>query len=197
MVSPELKTLIQLLTRLPGLGPRSGRRLALHLIQHRQELMKPLAAALNQAADRIVVCRVCGHLDTTNPCSICTDVTRDACHLCVVEGVADLWALERTNFFKGQYHILGGTLSALEGVGPDQLRLPQLLERITHSQIQEVTLALNMTVEGQTTAHYLAEKLKKTGVSVSMLAHGVPFGGELDYLDEGTLSTALKGRRLL
>jgi recombination protein RecR len=189
----DLERLIQLLAKLPGLGPRSARRAALHLLKRREALLEPLATALGAAARNIRTCAECGNLDTTDPCSICADPARDAALLCVVEDVADLWAMERTKSFSGRYHVLGGTLSAIEGVGPDELRIPKLVERAKGAR--EVVIALNATVEGQTTAHYVVERLAGTAVPVTRLAHGVPVGGELDYLDEGTLSAALKARR--
>ncbi|ARN84652.1 recombination mediator RecR [Candidatus Nucleicultrix amoebiphila] len=196
-MSPHLQSLIQLLSKLPGLGPRSGRRVALHLVRHRKELMKPLAEAMINAAERIQSCTICGNLDAINPCGFCEDKNRDSTQLCVVENVADLWALERSATFRGRYHVLGGTLSAIDGVGPDDLHIPQLIERIEREEVKEVIMALNMTVEGQTTAHYLAERLVDSGVLLTALAHGVPLGGELDYLDEGTVARALIGRQNL
>jgi recombination protein RecR len=192
-VMTDLERLIQLLAKLPGLGPRSARRAALHLLKRREALLEPLATALSAAARNIRTCAECGNLDTTDPCAICADAARDAALLCVVEDVADLWAMERTKSFSGRYHVLGGTLSAIEGVGPDELRIPKLVERAKGAR--EIVIALNATVEGQTTAHYVVERLAGTGVPVTRLAHGVPVGGELDYLDEGTLSAALKARR--
>jgi recombination protein RecR len=189
----ELDALIRLLAKLPGLGPRSARRAALHLMKRRESLLEPLAAALAQAAEAIRTCSVCGNLDTLEPCAICQDPKRDAAMICVVEDVSDLWALERTGAFRGRYHVLGGTLSALDGVGPDDLKIERLLARLRPGT--EMILALNATVEGQTTAHYLADKVTARDVRVSRLAQGVPIGGELDYLDEGTLTTALKARR--
>jgi len=197
MIGPEIDRLIQLLAKLPGLGPRSARRAALHLIKRREALMEPLAEALAGAAAAIRVCPVCGNLDTTSPCHICLDGGRDRTLLCVVEEVGDLWALERTGAYRGLYHVLGGTLSALEGVGPDDLNIPSLLERASRPETREVILALNATVGGQTTAHYLVDRLAASGVDVSRLAHGVPVGGELDYLDDGTLTAALRARRAL
>jgi recombination protein RecR len=191
----ELDTLIQLLAKLPGLGPRSARRAALYLVKRRESLLEPLAAALANAAEAIRPCSICGNLDTVEPCAICRDPERDATALCVVEDLADLWALERTGAFRGRYHVLGGTLSALDGVGPDDLNIEGLLVRMRPGQ--ELILALNATVEGQTTAHYLAERLAGRNVKVTRLAQGVPIGGELDYLDDGTLTAALKARRAL
>jgi recombination protein RecR len=189
----ELDTLIQLLARLPGLGPRSARRAALFLIKRRDQMMRPLAAALAEAAAAIRPCSVCGNLDTADPCAICTDPGRDPAAICVVEDLADLWALERTGAFRGRYHVLGGTLSALDGVGPEELNIARLIARLRPGT--ELILALNATVEGQTTAHYIADRAAATGARVSRLAQGVPIGGELDYLDEGTLTAALKARR--
>ncbi|MEX2452020.1 MAG: recombination mediator RecR [Rhodospirillales bacterium] len=191
----DIDKLIQLLAKLPGLGPRSARRAALYLIKRREAIMTPLAAALETAAASIKTCSACGNLDTVDPCSVCTDPRRNASLICVVEDVADLWALERTAVFKGRYHVLGGTLSVLDGVGPEDLNIPKLIARVKDDGVNEVILATNVTVDGQTTAHYIADRLKETGVAVSGLAHGVPVGGELDYLDEGTLSAALKDRR--
>jgi recombination protein RecR len=189
----ELDTLIGLLARLPGLGPRSARRAALHLIKRRESIMEPLAAALREAAAAIRPCPVCGNLDTTEPCAICRDPRRDANTICAVEDLADLWALERTQAFRGRYHVLGGTLSALDGVGPEDLNIGRLIARLAPGM--ELILALNATVDGQTTAHYIADRAAATGAVVSRLAQGVPIGGELDYLDEGTLTAALKARR--
>ncbi|HEY3909783.1 MAG TPA: recombination mediator RecR [Stellaceae bacterium] len=191
----ELETLIQLLAKLPGLGPRSARRAALHLIKRRESLLTPLALALAKAAEAVRPCAVCGNLDTIEPCAICRDPERDDGAICVVEDLADLWALERTGAFHGRYHVLGGTLSALDGVGPEDLSIDRLVARLSPGQ--EVILALNATVEGQTTAHYLADRVAGTGVRLSRLAQGVPIGGELDYLDDGTLTAALKARRAL
>ena len=191
----ELDTLIQLLAKLPGLGPRSARRSALHLIKRRESLLEPLAAALAKAAEAIRPCPICGNLDTVEPCAICRDPERDATAICVVEDLADLWALERTGAFRGHYHVLGGTLSALDGVGPDDLNIERLFARIRPGL--ELILALNATVEGQTTAHYLADRVAGRDIKISRLAQGVPIGGELDYLDDGTLTAALKARRAL
>jgi recombination protein RecR len=196
MVGPEIERLIQLLAKLPGLGPRSARRVALTLLKKRDVLLEPLALAMHDAAAAIETCEVCGNLDTTSPCSLCRDPRRDAHVLCVVEDVADLWALERAGVFRGRYHVLGGALSALDGVTPERLNVASLIARVKPG-VDEVILAMNATVEGQTTAHYLMDALAPTGVSVTRLAHGVPVGGELDYLDEGTLSAAFKARRAL
>jgi len=190
----EIERLIQLLAKLPGLGPRSARRAALHLVKRREALLEPLARAMAATAEAVRTCSVCGNIDTIDPCAICVDPRRDATILCVVEEVADLWALERTGAFRGRYHVLGGTLSALDGVGPEDLRIPQLAARVAEQGIAEVILATNVTVEGQTTAHYIADALAPTGALVSGLAHGVPMGGELDYLDDGTLTQALRAR---
>ena len=195
MIGPEIERLIQLLAKLPGLGPRSARRAALHLIKRRESLLDPLARALAEAAENVRACARCGNIDTRDPCAICADPRREEGVLCVVEEVADLWALERTAAFKGRYHVLGGTLSALDGIGPDQLNIPKLLQRVRGEGIREVILATNATIDGQTTAHYIADRLAPLGISVSRLAHGVPVGGELDYLDDGTLAAALKARR--
>jgi len=191
----ELNTLIQLLAKLPGLGPRSARRAALYLLKRREILLEPLAAALAKAAAAIRPCSVCGNLDTLEPCTICRDPERDATTICVVEDLADLWALERTGAFAGRYHVLGGTLSALDGIGPEELNIERLLARVRPGQ--ELVLALNATVEGQTTAHYLVDRLAGRDIKVSRLAQGVPIGGELDYLDDGTLTAALKARQVV
>jgi recombination protein RecR len=192
----ELDRLIELLAKLPGLGPRSARRAALYLVKRRESLMEPLAVALAETARHIRACAVCGNLDTTDPCAICRDPRRKPDLVCVVEDIADLWAIERTGF-SGRYHVLGGTLSALDGIGPDELRIARLVARVEEGEVREVILALNATVEGQTTAHYILDQLAPTGVAVSRLAHGVPVGGELDYLDEGTVSAALAQRQSL
>lgn len=190
----EIEHLIQLLAKLPGLGSRSARRAAFHLVKRRESLMEPLAAALASVAERVRPCTLCGNLDTVDPCSLCRDVRRDPALVCVVADVADLWALERTGSFRGRYHVLGGTLSALDGVGPEDLRIGALVERARDGGVREIILALNATVEGQTTAHYIIDRLAGTPAEVSRLAHGVPVGGELDYLDDGTLSAALAQR---
>ena len=194
MVSEEIEQLISLLAKLPGLGPRSARRAALNLIKRKETLMQPLAKAMASTAEQTKTCSICGNLDTRDPCKLCNDPRRDPSIICVVEDVADLWALERTVAFRGHYHVLGGTLSALDGVSPDDLRIPQLVERANVGGIKEVILATNATVDGQTTAHYIADRLEEKGIAVSGLAHGVPVGGELDYLDDGTISAALKAR---
>ncbi|MEO8557703.1 MAG: recombination mediator RecR [Rhodospirillales bacterium] len=197
MTGPEIDRLIQLLARLPGLGPRSARRAALHLLKRRESLLQPLAAALSDAADKVVACGVCGNLDTVDPCAICRDPRRDPSMICVVEEVADLWALERTKFFNGRYHVLGGVLSALDGIGPEDLNVAALVGRAAEPAVREVIIATNATVDGQTTAHYLTDRLADCAVSATRLAYGVPVGGELDYLDDGTLAAALKARRAL
>lgn len=197
LAGPEIERLVQLLARLPGLGPRSARRAALALIKKKETLLQPLAAAMEEAGRTIKTCGTCGNLDTSDPCAVCGDPRRDAGLICVVEDVADLWALERAGVFRGRYHVLGGTLSALDGRGPDQLNLGALVERVKTQGVREVVLGLNATVEGQTTAHYVTDLLAPSGVAVTRLAHGVPVGGELDWLDDGTLATALKARRAL
>jgi recombination protein RecR len=193
-IGSEIERFIQLLSKLPGLGPRSARRAALALLKKRDTLLEPLAEAMLAAARATRACEICGNLDSTSPCAICSDSRRDGHVLCVVEDVADLWALERAGVFRGRYHVLGGALSALDGVTPEKLNVAGLADRVK-SGIDEVILAMNATVEGQTTAHYLMDVL--TDVKVTRLAHGVPVGGELDYLDEGTLSAAFKARRSL
>jgi len=194
MGGPEIERLAALLARLPGLGPRSARRAVLHLLKHRDSLLTPLAAALEETAGAVKACTRCGNLDTVEPCAVCTDPRRDTSVICVVEDVGDLWALERAGVFGGLYHVLGGTLSALDGIGPEDLRIADLVTRAGEG-VDEVILATNATVDGQTTAHYVTDRLEETGVKVSRLALGVPMGGELDYLDEGTLGAALKARR--
>lgn len=186
---------MKMIARLPGLGPRSARRVALHLLKNRESLMLPLAQGLTKAADVIEECPECHNLDTTLPCAICASPARDASLLCVVEDIADLWAIEKTGSYKGYYHVLGGTLSALDGIGPDDLSIPHLLERARIDRVREVIIALNATIDGQTTAHYIADCLGSCNVSVTQLAHGVPIGGQIDYLDDGTLATALKSRK--
>jgi recombination protein RecR len=194
---PEIERLIQLLARLPGLGPRSARRAALHLIKKREQLMSPLAEAIETAREKIVICSVCGNIDTHNPCTVCTDAKRDPSLLVVVADVADLWALERANAVNARYHVLGGTLSPLDGVGPSDLTIDALVSRAHDPVVKEVIVALNATVDGQTTAHYITDLLHNAEVKVTRLAHGVPVGGELDYLDEGTLSAAIRQRTLI
>ena len=196
VAGPEIERLIQLLARLPGLGPRSARRAALHLIRKREELLSPLSDALVVARERIVTCSTCGSIDTSDPCTICRDGRRDASVLVIVETISDLWALERAKVINGHYHVLGGTLSPLDGIGPKDLNLSNLVTRVEQG-VREVILAVNATVDGQTTAHYITDILKMTGVKISRLAHGVPVGVELDYLDEGTLSAAMRQRSSL
>jgi recombination protein RecR len=195
MSAGDLDRLMQLLAKLPGLGPRSARRAALHLVKKKEALMRPLAETMRAAIDSVRPCSTCGNLDSVDPCLVCGDPKRDPTLVCVVEEVGDLWALERAQAFRGLYHVLGGTLSALDGVGPEDLSIGKLVARVAGGGIKEVILATNATVDGQTTAHYLTECLKPTGVAISRLAHGVPVGGELDYLDDGTLTAALKARR--
>jgi recombination protein RecR len=192
---PEIERVVQLLARLPGLGPRSARKAALALLKRRNELLVPLSEALANAVEKIVECPVCGNLDTLSPCSLCQDPRRDTSLIVVVEEIGDLWALERAGVVNGLYHVLGGHLSPLDGVGPDKLNIPSLIERAGNGEVKEILLALNATVEGQSTAHYVTEQLVPAGVVVSRLAQGVPIGGELDYLDEGTLAAAIKARR--
>lgn len=196
-VGPELARLIELMSRLPGLGPRSARRAVLQLLKRRDSLMVPLADALAEAARTLVTCRTCGSFDTTNPCAVCASSGRDDTLLCVVEDVGALWALERAGVFRGRYHVLGGVMSALDGVGPDDLNLASLLLRVEADAPGEVILALSATVDGQTTAHYIAERLAPFQLKVTRLAQGVPIGGELDHLDEGTLFAALSSRSLM
>ncbi|MCW9034526.1 MAG: recombination mediator RecR [Alphaproteobacteria bacterium] len=191
----DLDNLINLLSKLPGLGPRSAKRAVLHLIKRREGLMLPLAAAMDAAAENIKTCSTCGNVDVQDPCTICIDPRRDNTTLCVVEDVADLWAMERTKAFKGRYHVLGGVLSALDGIGPEDLNIPKLVNRATNSPITEVILATGATVDGQTTAHYITDRLEDSEITISGLAQGIPVGGELDYLDDGTISAALKKRR--
>ena len=192
---PEIERLISLLAKLPGLGPRSARRAALQLLKKRDALLTPLAAALADAAEKVRVCQTCGALDTTDPCAICADRTRDGALICVVEEVGSIWAMERAGAFRGRYHVLGGLLSALDGVGPDALRVGGLVSRATDEAVREVVLALPATVDGQTTAHYVADRLAGAGVQVTMLARGVPVGGDLDWLDDGTIAQAMRARR--
>ena len=190
----EIKRLIQLLARLPGLGPRSARRAALHLIKKKDALMVPLSSAMAEAVEVIGVCSTCCNIDTSDPCSLCSDPRRDKTTLVVVEDVSDLWALQRANVLNASYHVLGGTLSPLDGVGPDDLSTDKLVDRVAAGEVKEVVIAVNATVEGQTTAHYITDQLDGMDVTISRLAHGVPVGGELDYLDEGTLSAAMRAR---
>jgi recombination protein RecR len=193
----EINRLIQSLAKLPGLGPRSARRAALYMLKRRETVLEPLARALAEAARAVAPCSVCGNLDSRDPCGICTDERRDASLICVVEDVADLWALERTGHFRGRYHVLGGTLSAIDGIGPEDLAIPRLVARAGDPEVNEVIVALSFTVDGQTTAHYLLDRLAGCGVKVTGIAHGVPLGGELHYLDDATLATALSARRSL
>jgi recombination protein RecR len=197
MAAPEIERLIALLAKLPGLGPRSARRASLHLIRHRAQLLDPLAASMARASEALTSCSICGNIDTADPCAVCSHPERDRALICVVEDVADLWAMERSGAFRGRYHVLGGTLSALDGKGPEELRIPELIDRAMAGEVSEIILATNATVAGQTTAHYITEALGGANVSVTQLAHGVPVGGELDYLDDGTLTAAMKARHKL
>ncbi|MET3759542.1 recombination protein RecR [Sphingomonas sp. AAP5] len=195
MASPEIEALTQALSKLPGLGPRSARRAVLHLLKKREGALAPLLNALMAVEENLSNCSICGNIDTTNPCAVCADPRRDARALCVVEEVADLWALDRSRLFPGRFHVLGGRLSALEGVRPEDLAIESLVRRIADGGIDEVVLAMNATLEGQTTAHYIAERIERFPIRITQLAHGLPVGGELDYLDEGTLAQALRARR--
>ncbi|MBW6523738.1 recombination mediator RecR [Sphingomonas sp. RHCKR47] len=195
MASPEIEALTQALSRLPGFGPRSARRAVLHLVKKRENALVPLRAALTAVEERLSTCSTCGNVDTSDPCAICADPRRDPRSLCVVEDVSDLWALERSRLFPGRFHVLGGRLSALEGVRPEDLAIEPLVARVAKGEIDEVVLAMNATLEGQTTAHYVADRLERYPVRLTQLAHGLPVGGELDYLDEGTLAQALRARR--
>lgn len=195
MAGAEIENLVKLLARLPGLGPRSARRAVLQMMRRRESLLDPLSEALMVARDKIVSCTICGNIDTLSPCTICADSRRDGSVLCVVEDVGDLWALERAQAVKGRYHVLGGTLSALDGIGPDDLNLGGLKQRCADNAVKEIILATNATVEGQTTAHVITDMLSDLDVTITRLAHGVPVGGELDYLDDGTLLAAMKSRR--
>ena len=197
MASQEIEALTGALARLPGLGPRSARRAVLHLMKKREGALVPLLAALQAVEERLATCSTCGNVDTTDPCAICTDPRRDARSLCVVEEVADLWALDRSRLFPGRFHVLGGRLSALEGVRPEDLAIDSLVRRVEAGGIDEVVLAMNATLEGQTTAHYVAERIERFPVRVTQLAHGLPVGGELDYLDDGTIGAALRARRAI
>lgn len=197
MASQEIEQLASALSRLPGLGPRSARRAVLWLVKRRDSALPGLLEALGEVRDRLVECEICGNVDTQNPCGICADPRRDAKSICVVEDVSDLWALDRARLFTGRYHVLGGKLSALDGVRPEDLAIDTLLARVEQGGIDEVVLAMNATLEGQTTAHYIAERLENYAVRITQLAHGLPVGGELDYLDEGTLAQALRARRPL
>lgn len=194
VAGPEIERLIQLLARLPGLGPRSARRATLHLIKKKEQLLAPLAEAMRAALDAVTVCATCGNVDTTDPCAICADPGRDPSVIVVVEDVSDLWALERAHAISARYHVLGGTLSPLDGIGPGDLNIAALVERAADPAVREIVLAVNATVEGQTTAHYITDQLEGIDVRVSRLAHGVPVGGELDYLDDGTLAAAMRSR---
>jgi len=191
----EIERMIQLLAKLPGLGPRSARRAALYLINNREKIMAPLADALGDAYQKVSICSTCGNVDTLDPCTLCNDTRRDQSMICVVEEAGDLWALERASATTGLYHVLGGTLSAIEGIRPQDLNITKLIDRAGCESVEEVVIAVNATIDGQTTAHYITEQLKDCNVAVSRLAHGVPVGGELDYLDEGTLAAAIKARR--
>ena len=197
MTSPAIERLVGHLAKLPGLGPRSARRAALHLLERRESHLEPLLSALRTAAESVRACSDCGNLDAQDPCAICADPERDRAAICVVEQVADLWALERTLMFCGRYHVLGGLLSALDGIGPEDLAIAALVARAGAPEVSEIILATSATVDGQTTAHYLTDRLAGSGVAISRLAHGLPVGGELDYLDDGTLGTALKARQRL
>jgi recombination protein RecR len=197
MASPEIDALTQALARLPGLGPRSARRAVLHLLKRRETALAPLLRALERVNESLSVCSTCGNVDTSDPCAVCSDPRRDEKLLCVVEEVSDLWALDRSRLFPGRFHVLGGRLSALEGIRPEDLSIDKLIGRVARGGIDEVVLAMNATLEGQTTAHYLAERLETYPIRLTQLAHGLPVGGELDYLDEGTLAQALRARRPL
>ena len=195
MASQEIEALSSALARLPGLGPRSARRAVLWLVKNREQALPALLEALDAVSETLVECQTCGNVDTTDPCGICADPRRDQKQLCVVEDVADVWALDRAKLFRGRYHVLGGKLSALDGIGPEDLNIASLMERVSDGSVDEVVLAMNATLEGQTTAHYLAERLEEHPLRITRLAHGLPVGGELDYLDEGTLAQALRARR--
>lgn len=195
MASPEIDALTQALAKLPGLGPRSARRAVLHLLKKREAALGPLLNALMAVEENLATCSICGNVDTTDPCGVCSDQRRDPRALCVVEEVADLWALDRSRLFPGRFHVLGGRLSALEGVRPEDLAIDSLVRRLADGGIDEVVLAMNATLEGQTTAHYIAERIERFPIRITQLAHGLPVGGELDYLDEGTLAQALRARR--
>ncbi len=197
MAGKEIEKLIKQVAKLPSLGTRSSRRIVLHLLKKRETLLLPLIESLNEVASRVTTCEICGNFDTTNPCSICASDKRDSQQICVVQDVADLWAMERVSFFKGKYHVLGGVLSALDGVAPEDLNIESLLYRLSKEDIKEVILALPATVDGQITSHYLVSKLKDSNVKVTTLAQGIPMGAELDYMDEGTIQLALNSRKLL
>ena len=194
IAGPEIERLIQLLAKVPGLGPRSARRAALHLIKKKEQLLAPLALAMGEAVEKVRICSTCGNVDTSDPCMICTDPRRDEATIIVVEDVSDLWALERATALNARYHVLGGTLSPLDGVRPEDLNIASLVSRVANGGVTEIILAVNATVEGQTTAHYITDQLDGMGVKITRLAHGVPVGGELDYLDDGTLAAALRSR---
>ena len=195
MTGTEIENLMKLMSRLPGLGPRSARRAALYLLKNRESLMQPLATAMARAAEAVEECPLCHNLDSISPCSICRDTARDPAALCVVEDIADLWAIEKSGAFRGRYHVLGGTLSALDGIGPEDLSIPHLVRRAREGGKEEVIIALSATIDGQTTAHYVADLLRPSGVSITQLARGVPVGGQIDTLDDGTIVTALKARK--
>lgn len=197
VTGPEIEKLIQLLAKVPGLGPRSARRAALHLVKKKDQLLGPLANAMSEAHQKVRICSNCGNVDTSDPCTICTDERRDNSTIIVVEDVSDLWALERAGAMNAAYHVLGGTLSPLDGVGPDDLNIKGLIKRVTDGHVRELIIAVNATVEGQTTAHYITGQLQGLDVKITRLAHGVPVGGELDYLDEGTLTAAMRARTLV
>lgn len=197
VTGPEIEKLIQLLARVPGLGPRSARRAALHLVKKKDQLLGPLADAMGEAHRKVLICSACGNVDTIDPCTVCSDERRDASVIIVVEDVADLWALERSGAMNTAYHVLGGTLSPLDGIGPDDLNIKSLVQRVADGGVREIIIAVNATVEGQTTAHYITDRLEGLDVRITRLAHGVPVGGELDYLDEGTLTAALKARTVM
>ncbi len=197
MASRDIDDLIKRMSKLPGLGPRSARRIVLHLLRQKEGLMVPLAIAMQELSAKVRACHICGNLDTRDPCQICTDPRRDPKQICVVEELADLWAVERSQMYRGQYHVLGGTLSALQGVGPIELRIPELARRVAEGEVREVVLATNATVEGQTTAHVITQALEGQEVQISRLAQGIPMGGELDYMDDGTLVTAFKARTVV
>lgn len=194
IAGPEIERLIQLLARIPGLGPRSARRATLHLIKKKETLLEPLGLAIQEAVNKVCICSICGNVDTINPCSICTDPRRDDTTIIVVEDISDLWALERARTLPARYHVLGGRLSPLDGIGPDELNIVSLIDRVINGSITEIILAVNATVEGQTTAHYITDQLSDFSIKITRLAHGVPVGGELDYLDDGTLAAALQAR---
>lgn len=195
MAESPVEQLIRQIARLPGLGPRSARRIVLYLLQRRESVFQPLVTALRAVETNVRQCSTCRNWDVSDPCSVCADMRRDQSVICVVEGVADLWALERSGAYKGQYHVLGGALSALEGTRPEDLGIAQLLNRASEPAVTEIVLAMGATVDGQTTAHYLADSLAHCGINITRLAHGVPVGGQLDYLDDGTLTAALRSRR--